>query len=373
MRSVLLLRALSEWTLPARSFRSTTIVLADVPDLAASALSESQTAQAPRNVVKPNSRRAQGMRADKELLRKQNEENLAKQAAKSREAAERWGDELLQRANLEKLCDVCKRSLTKDFFSAIQWRAPRKKDGTRTRKCIKCCVKLDVKQRLSSVRSAEELFAVSRALAVTGNDSCIGVTRLAKIVAHQHSVCAPHILSWVAEQTTAALDGGCDACHLSWLVHALARIPPFQKVIFERLMNEVEKRFDEFSVEDMQQLIWALATVGLLRTGLLDKMARFFSTRVHMLDARALSTIAWALAKLDHLPPDLLFRDIARQAESRLGDFDAQGLTHMVWAYSRLKVKNRPLLKSIAITAYSRLPDFTPRQLVTMVAPLTQC
>ena len=65
-------------------------------------------------------------------------------------------------------------------------------------------------------------------------------------------------------------------------------------------------------------------------------MARAAERRVGDFNAQNLANTAWAFAKLGQLDAQL-FTALAREAERRVGDFNAQNLANMAWAFATVE------------------------------------
>ena len=80
-------------------------------------------------------------------------------------------------------------------------------------------------------------------------------------------------------------------------------------------------------------MAWALATVGQRDEQLFKVLARMAERRLDEFNAQNLANTAWALAVATVGQQDeQLFKALARMAEQRLDEFTAQGLANTAWA-----------------------------------------
>ena len=86
-------------------------------------------------------------------------------------------------------------------------------------------------------------------------------------------------------------------------------------------------------MQSLANTAWAFATVGHEYKALFPALARAAQPRPGECNAQELANTAWAFATVGQVD-DALFAALARAAESRLGSFNAQDLANSVWAFA---------------------------------------
>ena len=184
---------------------------------------------------------------------------------------------------------------------------------------------------------------------------------------------APGLFSALAAAAAPKLDDF-ESQHLSMTAWSYATSDYAAPALFDGIATASLPRLDEFEPRHLSVTAWSFATLGRRSPQLFDGIARESVRRLDEFNPQDFCNLAWAFATVGHSAP-LLFDHMAEEAAPQLDDFTPQGLANFAYAFNgapsmQYALRDR-MLKDIAKASIPRLDDFSSRNLVNLVLPLT--
>jgi len=116
-----------------------------------------------------------------------------------------------------------------------------------------------------------------------------------------------------------------------------------------------QNKIADFSSQDVSNLAWAVATLAYDDAPLLRALETRAIQNRRELAPQNLSNLLWAFATLGYFNQEVF--DLIDAVRS-WSEFDSQHITNIAWSYASLRVRNIPLLGSIAAEAAQRSQQF---------------
>jgi len=132
--------------------------------------------------------------------------------------------------------------------------------------------------------------------------------------------------------------------------------------LIDALSSAALARINELTSQNLSNIAWALATLGVRNEPLLDAIASAALARSTELSPQDLSNIAWAYAKLDYQTENLL-QAISAAAIRLMGSFGGQDLGITSWACAKLELRHLPLLSALSAEAIRKISECAPQNL----------
>eukprot|EP00747_Dinoflagellata_sp_TGD_P224072 gnl/TRDRNA2_/TRDRNA2_96169_c0_seq1.p1 gnl/TRDRNA2_/TRDRNA2_96169_c0~~gnl/TRDRNA2_/TRDRNA2_96169_c0_seq1.p1 ORF type:complete len:196 (-),score=31.53 gnl/TRDRNA2_/TRDRNA2_96169_c0_seq1:22-609(-) len=163
-----------------------------------------------------------------------------------------------------------------------------------------------------------------------------------------------------------------NAQNIANTVWAFAKTIQADMSLFSDFMRAMESRLCDFDTQKLANTSWALAATDQFDSLLCTVLARASERRLREFNTRDLANTTWAYATAEHHAnmalglagsggsevPRLLCRQLARAAEHRLDEFDAQQLASASWAFAKSEQLDAHLFAALVRAAGRRLGEF---------------
>lgn len=110
--------------------------------------------------------------------------------------------------------------------------------------------------------------------------------------------------------------------------------------------------------QEVSNTAWAFATLVVYDAPLLEVLLQASAERLSEYNAQELSNTIWSIANLAMLDSSLLDA-IADAVQDTVGEFDVQNLANTVWAMASMVYINAPVFDAIARRSVDKMPEFT--------------
>ncbi|CEO95953.1 hypothetical protein PBRA_004643 [Plasmodiophora brassicae] len=156
--------------------------------------------------------------------------------------------------------------------------------------------------------------------------------------------------------------------HLANCVHAVIKLGCLDAPrVLAALAPSIEARIDEFKAVELANIAWSYAKLNdaVVRTRVLEAVASAARTRLtshNDFNAQGLSMMVWSYATAA-LPMVSLFDAFAPVIIERIGELAARNLANVAWAYGKVGLVNLPLFRAIASASKSLVLQFSTQNL----------
>lgn len=223
------------------------------------------------------------------------------------------------------------------------------------------------KATVDQVGSVAPVGSIANASATSGNESATEQEgRIRNAV--QTAISMQTANAKTSEEVLALTEKNFDALNIVNVVTALHRLAVINKVQranrdrllrdprFEQLVESIVANSKELSPRGAADVLWSFATLqhwpSMLLSPVLTSVAGHLKESAF--EAQHLSTMMWALARLECKPVRLL-EQIEEQAILLLGEMNAQNCANLAWGFAKLQYQPEQLLPPL--TAYLTTSD----------------
>ncbi|CAE7191756.1 rlmJ, partial [Symbiodinium sp. CCMP2456] len=147
---------------------------------------------------------------------------------------------------------------------------------------------------------------------------------------------------------------------------AFATLGRTERVFFTALAENALPRLPTLDGPNLSKLAWAFAKADLEeQTGFMLTLANQVEQTVLSLNARDVAMLAWALAKVDAAPPQLMLK-LAQHAVPLVPHLSPQGLATSAAAFTAVSVCPERLRRALVQGAWEHLSSFSAQELVDL-------
>lgn len=180
----------------------------------------------------------------------------------------------------------------------------------------------------------------------------------------QHAVDISDVFNKVAIHRAAA-----SAKTLVFAVHRIARYcrlrrqdtgPTRRAARWTALLAELQRRLALLDAQALTDIAWSLAVLQHREARLLSGICHQAFDRVEDFAPSNLAITSWSFATLSYRD-DLVMKRLNRQALERLHEFEAQSLANMAWSLATMRFKDDVLLHHLAKESLCKVSEFSPQ------------
>lgn len=152
-----------------------------------------------------------------------------------------------------------------------------------------------------------------------------------------------------------------DLANIAW---AMAKLGLLHRPLIAAISAASIRMISAFGQQNLANMAWAFATLGVADAPLLASISAAALRNISdgQWVSQSLSNTAWAYASLDLLHGPLM-ASISAAAIARITEFNPQELMNTAWAFSTLGLYDKPLLQAISSAALARISEFNPHDL----------
>lgn len=135
---------------------------------------------------------------------------------------------------------------------------------------------------------------------------------------------------------------------------------------FGAAVETIEPRIADFSKESLVAILTSFAKVKVFSANLFDDAAEVLASAGETLRPQDIANCTWAFAMSGHPHPEI-FRGLGNSAKKRLEEFQPEQVALLVWAFAFVRYRSEELFEAVKCDVAQRHQDFTPDSLANVL------
>jgi len=132
--------------------------------------------------------------------------------------------------------------------------------------------------------------------------------------------------------------------------------------LLEKVADLAKYRVGEFTPQDMADIMWGFASLGVKSEGLMSVVAAEVVSKIHEFDQRQLADTAWSFAKCGLWNAQLVSA-IVSESTAKISTFTSSSLSKISWSMVQWGAQEVVLMDAIAAETKQKITDFAPDSL----------